>query len=150
MESLTIGKVARLAEIGVETVRFYERKGLIDEPPRRESGYRQYPEETIQRLRFIKQAKGLGFTLKEIKYLLGLRIDTSAAAACDVVRKLAEEKIADVRGKIVTLQRMETVLVGLVGSCRNRAVTAPCPILDVLKQEEPNEIKRNKPRRSDE
>jgi MerR family mercuric resistance operon transcriptional regulator len=150
MESLTIGKVARLAEIGVETVRFYEREGLIDAPPRRESGYRQYPEETIQRLRFIKRAKELGFTLKEIKDLLGLRVDPSAAAACDAVRKLAEEKMEDVRGKIVTLQRMEAVLLRLVGSCRNRAVTAPCPILEVLKQEEPNEIKRNKPRRSDE
>lgn len=139
MESLTIGKIARLAEIGVETVRFYEREGLIEEPPRRESGYRQYPEETVHRLRFIKRAKELGFTLREIKELLGLRIDLSSAATCNAVRKLAEEKITDVRGRIRTLQRMEAVLVKLVGSCRNRAVTSDCPILEVLQQEEANE-----------
>lgn len=139
MKSLTIGKIARLAEIGVETVRFYEREGLIEEPPRRESGYRQYPEETVHRLRFIKRAKELGFTLREIKELLGLRIDLSSAATCNAVRKLAEEKITDVRGRIRTLQRMEAVLVKLVGSCRNRAVTSDCPILEVLQQEEANE-----------
>lgn len=136
MASLTIGKVARLAEIGVETVRFYEREGLIEEPPRRESGYRQYPEETIQRLRFIRRAKELGFTLREIRELLELRVDLPSAAACDAVRKLAEEKIADVRRKIVTLQRMEAVLVRLAESCRTRAITASCPILEVLQEEE--------------
>lgn len=139
MKSLTIGKIAHLAEIGVETVRFYEREGLIEQPPRRESGYRQYPEETVHRLRFIKRAKELGFTLREIKELLGLRIDLSSAATCNAVRKLAEEKITDVRGRIRTLQRMEAVLVKLVGSCRNRAVTSDCPILEVLQQEEANE-----------
>jgi Hg(II)-responsive transcriptional regulator len=149
MESLTIGKVARLAEVGVETIRFYERQGLIQEPPRMESGYRQYPEETVHRLRFIKRAKELGFTLREIKELLGLRVDLSSAAICNAVRKLAEEKIADVRGKIRTLQRMEAVLVQLVGSCRNRAVTSDCPILEVLQEEDPNESEPNKSGQSD-
>ena len=135
MESLTIGKVARLAEVGVETVRFYEREGLIDEPPRRESGYRQYPVETIHRLRFVRRAKELGFTLKEIKELLGLLVDVSSTATCDAVRKLAEEKVADVRDKIRTLQRMETVLAQLVCDCRNRAVTDDCPILAAIEQE---------------
>jgi Hg(II)-responsive transcriptional regulator len=143
MESLTIGKLARLAEIGVETVRFYEREGLIAEPPRRRSGYRQYPEETVHRLRFIRRAKELGFTLREIKELLGLRVDPSSDATCDAVRKLAEEKIADVRGRIRTLQRMEAVLTRLADSCRNRAVTSECPILEVLRQEETNESARN-------
>lgn len=135
MKSLTIGKVARLAEVGVETVRFYERKGLIDKPPRREPGYRQYPEETVHRLHFIRRAKALGFTLKEIKELLGLRVDLLSTATCDAVRKMAEEKIADVHGKIRTLQRMETVLAQLVRDCRNRAVNSDCPILEVLEQE---------------
>ncbi len=135
MESLTIGKVARLAEVGVETIRFYERKGLIDEPPRRESGYRQYPQETVHRLRFIRRAKELGFTLKEIKELLGLRVDVSSSATCDAVRKLAEEKVKDVRNKIRTLQRMESILAQLVCNCRNRAVTGDCPILEALEQE---------------
>jgi len=135
MESLTIGKVARLAEVGVETVRFYERKGLIDEPSRRESGYRQYPEETVNRIRFIRCAKELGFTLKEIKELLGLRVHVSSTATCDAVRELAEEKIADVRDKIRILRRMETVLTQLVCDCRDRALTSDCPILEALEQE---------------
>ena len=143
MKSLTIGKVARLAEVGVETIRFYQREGLIEVPPRRRSGYRQYPEVTVHRLRFIKRAKELGFTLKEIKELLSLRVDLSSSATCNAVRKLAEEKIADVHGKIRTLQSMEAVLVQLVGSCRNRAVTSDCPILEALQQEETNERKRN-------
>lgn len=87
MESLTIGKVARLAEVGVETIRFYEREGLIEEPSRGESGYRQYPKETIQRLRFIKRAKDLGFTLREIKELLALRLDPGTT--CGDVRRRA-------------------------------------------------------------
>jgi MerR family transcriptional regulator, copper efflux regulator len=81
MESMTIGKVARLGGVGVETVRFYEKKGLIDKPPRRVSGYRQYPKETVQQLRFIRRAKELGFTLKEIKELLALRLDSEKTCA---------------------------------------------------------------------
>ena len=72
MRGLTIGRVARQAGVGVETVRFYERRGLIDEPPRRQSGYRQFPEETVRRIRFIKRAQELGFSLREIKELLAL------------------------------------------------------------------------------
>lgn len=136
METLTIGKVARLAGVGVETIRFYERKGLIDEPPRRASGYRVYPEETVPRIRFIKRAKELGFTLREIRELLELRVDASSTATCDEVRKLAKEKITDVRGKIRMLQRMEDALTRLVGSCQRRVVTSNCPILEALDQEE--------------
>ena len=132
MESLTIGKVARRAEVGVETIRFYERKGLIDEPPRRESGYRQYPEETISRLRFIKRAKELGFTLREIKELMKLQVDSSSTTTCDEVRNLAKEKITDVRDKIRMLQGMEAALARLIGSCRKRVVTSNCPILEAL------------------
>lgn len=79
MESLTIGRAARLAGAGVETIRFYEREGLLEKPPHRESGYRQYPKEIISRLRFIKRAKKLGFTLKEIKELLALRNEPETA-----------------------------------------------------------------------
>lgn len=136
MKALTIGKVARLAGVGVETVRFYERKGLIPKPPRSKSGYRQYPVETIHRLRFIRRAKELGFTLREIKELLDLRVDGASAATCDTVCNLAEEKIADVCDRIKTLQRMESVLSRLVCNCRNRAITSGCPILKALEQEE--------------
>jgi MerR family mercuric resistance operon transcriptional regulator len=119
----------------VETVRFYEREGLIDEPPRRKSGYRQYPKDTVHRLRFIRRARELGFTLKEIKELLSLRIDVSSTATCDAVRRLAEGKIAEVRDKIRTLQRMETVLAQLISDCHNRTATGDCPILAVIEQE---------------
>lgn len=136
MKTLTIGKVARSVEVGVETIRFYERQGLIPEPPRRDSGYRDYPEETVQRLGFIKRAKELGFTLKEIKELLDLRIEDADLTACDDVRSLAENKISGVRSKIETLRRIEVVLAQLVSDCCNRAVTDTCPILKALQQEE--------------
>jgi MerR family mercuric resistance operon transcriptional regulator len=114
---------------------------LIEEPPRRESGYRQYPEGAISRILFIKRAKALGFTLREIKELLELQIDFSSTSTCEDVQKLAEEKIADIRDKIGTLQRMEATLVQLVDSCRRRVVTSSCPILDVLQEEEPDGTK---------
>jgi DNA-binding transcriptional MerR regulator len=81
MKALAIGQVARHAGVGIETVRFYERQGLLAEPERRASGYRQYDGEAVAVLRFIRRAKELGFTLKEIKGLLGLRLDTSATRA---------------------------------------------------------------------
>jgi hypothetical protein len=81
MKPLTIGEVARQAGVGIETVRFYERKGLLDEPQRRASGYRQYDPEAVAVLKFIRRAKELGFTLKEIKGVLGLRLDASATRA---------------------------------------------------------------------
>ncbi|NIA16252.1 MAG: MerR family transcriptional regulator [Nitrospiraceae bacterium] len=130
MESMTIGKVARFAEVGVETVRFYEREGLIAEPPRRESGYRQYPVETVSRIRFIKHAKELGFTLKEIRELLSLQIDSEAT--CDDVRKRAEAKILDIEEKLQALERMKMALINLVKSCRGRAPVSECPILEAM------------------
>lgn len=74
-EIFTIGKVARMSGVGIETIRFYEREGLIPEPPRRDSGYRQYPPATIERVHFVKRAKDLGFTLAEIKELLNLSVN---------------------------------------------------------------------------
>src|ERR687885_2847805 len=97
MAALTIGQIARRAGVGVETVRFYERQGLLEEPARKESGYRQYAEEVVARLRFIRRAKRLGFSLKEITDLLALRLDPEATAA-DVKRR-AEAKVADIEAK---------------------------------------------------
>src|SRR2546425_6976159 len=105
MKPLTIGQVARRAGVGVETVRFYEREGLLEEPPRRESGYRQYGEDIVARLQFIRRAKELGFTLNEIKELLSLRLDPSTT--CAEVKDRAQAKIADIEQKIRTLQRMK-------------------------------------------
>jgi len=134
MESLTIGKIARLAEVGVETIRFYEREGLIVEPPRRESGYRQYPLETVSRIRFIKRAKNLGFSLKEIRELLCLRLDPETT--CEDLRKRAEAKIADIAEKVRALQKMEKALTDLAAACSGRGPASECPILEALEKQD--------------
>lgn len=132
-ESLTIGKLAKLAGVGVETVRFYERKGLLEQPPRRESGYRQYPPEAVSRLRFIRRSKELGFSLSEIKDLMSLRLDESTA--CRDIQTRAEAKLAEVQGKIRALQNIEQSLKTLTKACASNTQTGPCPIIDAL---EPN------------
>jgi len=132
--ALTIGLVARRAGIGVETVRFYERQGLIEEPPRRLSGYREYDDEVVSRLAFIRRAKDLGFTLKEIKELLALRRDPSTPAA--EVKRRAEAKIADIESKIHSLQKMKTALVKLTSACSCRSTSTECPLLHALDGEE--------------
>ena len=128
--NLTIGKVARLSGVGIETVRFYEREGLIPEPPRRDSGYRQYPGSTIERLLFIKRAKDLGFTLAEIKELLSLRV--SQGSTCADVKAKANEKIRDVETKIKDLQRIKRALKKLSTECRGKGPVSECPILEAL------------------
>ncbi len=132
MTYLTIGKVARLAEVGVETIRYYERQGLLDKPPRSAAGYRQYSEETVARLRFIKRAKSLGFSLREIRELLALRIDPQST--CDDVRRAAEAKIRDIEEKIRALRRMKEVLTKLAAECPGQAPVSQCPILDALEE----------------
>ena len=108
MQTLTIGQLAKQAGLGLETLRFYEREGLIPDPPRRASGYREYPPDTVARVKFIKRAKELGFSLKEIAELLTLRVDPETT--CADVRKRAETKVSDVRDKIRTLRRIERAL----------------------------------------
>jgi len=131
---LTIGKVAKLAGVGVETVRFYERKGLIDKPPTKDSAYRQYPEDVVGRISFIKRAKELGFSLKEIDELLRLRVEPSAT--CADVRKRAMDKIADIERRIEELSRIRNALNSLAASCRGRGPSSECPILEALNREE--------------
>lgn len=132
-EALTIGEVAKAAEVGVETVRFYEREGLIAQPPRGNSGYRQYPPETIRRVRFIRRAKDLGFTLKEIGELLSLRV--VPGTTCADVRAMALSKIENVQEKIAELQRIKDVLDRLAQTCSGQGPTSECPILDMLDEE---------------
>ncbi len=135
MDGLTIGKAARLAGVGVETIRFYERRGLIERPRARlqGSGYREYPLETVRRIRFIRRAKELGFTLKEIKELLALRI--APETTCEDIRRRAEAKIRDVEAKIASLQRIRSALEELVERCVGEGPACECPILDVLEEE---------------
>ena len=105
METLTIGQLAKDAGVNIETIRYYERRGLIPEPPRRKSGYRQYGSDFVLRIQFIKRAQELGFSLNEIDELLALRVDSGTA--CSEVKHHAEAKIADIEGKIKTLQITE-------------------------------------------
>lgn len=134
MDTLSIGQVARLAGVGVETVRFYEREGLLEEPPRRASGYRQYSEQVVKRLHFIKRAKLLGFSLKEITELLLLRVD--AQTSCEEVKGRTEAKIVEVERKLVELQHMRQALLQVALLCTGRGPESPCPMLDALDQEE--------------
>ncbi len=134
MPALTIGQLAKKARVHVETVRYYERRGLIPEPPRRWSGYRQYSQDDLARLQFIKRAQELGFALKEIAELLALRVDT--ATSCGDVKERAEVKIADVEAKIQALERMKKALKKLVASCSGRGPTNACPILEALETRE--------------
>lgn len=130
MKAMTIGRVAKLADVGVETIRFYERKGLIEKPPRRTSGYRQYPSETLSRIRFIRRAKELGFSLSEIDDLLSLRVEPGTT--CGDIRNRAESKIANIEEKIRTLQKIKKALAKLTVACDGRAPVSECPILEAL------------------
>lgn len=142
MTSMTIGRVAKLAGVGIETIRFYEREGLIQKPPRRASGYRQYPADTVNQLRFIRRAKELGFTLKEIRELLSLR--DGGGRRRSEVRKLAEAKMRDIDQKLVRLQAMRSALYGLVQSCACRR-RPTCPILEALTNPEDEPVTRRRP-----
>jgi MerR family mercuric resistance operon transcriptional regulator len=133
MKPMTVGQVARLAGVGVETVRFYEKNGLLEEPARRASGYREYDEETVNRLRFIQRAKELGFTLSEIKELLSLRC---SERPCNDVRKRAEAKVAEIEAKVAMLLRLKEVLGRLASSCCEQGDKRRCPILDTLDGDE--------------
>src|SRR5580704_9604607 len=130
---LSIGKVARRAGVGVETIRFYERLGLLAAPIRKDSGYRLYPEHVLGRIRFIKRAKELGFSLKEIKELLELWRNSSAP--CDDVCEKAQAKIANIEGKIAMLTKMKQALSELFAACQVRISLADCAILDFLEKE---------------
>ena len=134
MDMLSIGQVAHRAGVGVETVRFYERQGLLEEPPRRASGYRQYSEQVIKRLHFIKRAQKLGFSLKEITELLLLRVD--GQTSCEEVKGRTEAKIAEVEQKLLELQRMRQALLQVATLCTGQGPASACPMLDALNQQE--------------
>jgi MerR family copper efflux transcriptional regulator len=132
MQTFTIGQVAREAGIGVETVRFYEREGLLEEPERRQSGYRQFQQEAIDRLRFIKQAQRLGFTLREVRDLLALKLDPGATRS--EVRERAVAKVADIDKRIAELKRMKKALAPLIKACDGRGTLEGCPILAAIEE----------------
>jgi MerR family mercuric resistance operon transcriptional regulator len=137
MKGLTIGELATKANVGVETVRFYERQGLIEQPQKPNKGFRRYLPETVRRIQFVRRAKGLGFTLKEISELLDLRFDPERS--CVAVREIAEIKVSDVERRIADLEKIRTVLGELVKACKGQGAVSECPILDALDEDGINE-----------
>lgn len=127
---LTIGRAAERAGVGVETIRFYERRGLIQQPPRPRSGFRFYGDEVVERIRFIRQAQELGFSLRETKELLSLRADP--AADCGDVKKQALIKCEEVDRKIAQLRQIRTALDEMIASCPGGGALRACTIIDAL------------------
>ena len=129
-ETLTTGEVADQANVNVQTVRYYERRGLIPEPPRSSGGFRQYSPDHVSRIRFIKRAQELGFTLEEANELLQLRVTPEADRAD--VRAVAGDKIDEVEDKIRDLRRIRDTLGHLVEACEGHGSTSECPILHAM------------------
>lgn len=134
MKPLTIGRLAREVRVNLETVRYYERRGLLLKPPRSTAGYRLFPQEAARRLRFIRRAQQLGFSLQEIRELLPLRVSPRTKSAD--VRRRAEAKIADIDAKISSLDSMKKSLLKLTKVCAGCGPIAECPILESLDTED--------------
>jgi len=130
MKTFSTGQLAKKCNVNNETVRYYERRGLIPAPSRGESGYRQFSEETVKRIRFIKHSQEVGFTLKEISELLSLRVDPKTT--CAEIKRRTEGKITEVEEKIRALNHMRKALVKLRSSCSGRGPTTECPILEAM------------------
>lgn len=138
MGELTIGRLAKEARVNIDTLRYYEKRGLLPEPPRKDSGYRLYSPDAVRRIAFIKHAKELGFSLDEIGELLSLRMETKSQ--CRAVKIKAEAKIEEVEEKIQSLQQIRAALQRMVGSCKVNKRMGECPILDALDVEEVNAL----------
>ncbi|MBS0380934.1 MAG: heavy metal-responsive transcriptional regulator [Proteobacteria bacterium] len=133
-QHFTIGGVARRAEVGIDTIRYYEREGLLPPPRRRASGYRDYGPDVVERLRFIRRAKELGFTLEEIRELLVLSTDRERGVKS--VKQRAEARLDQVNQRIHELQRMKRGLQQLIDACPGHGALEHCPILRALGGEE--------------
>lgn len=127
-ENLTIGTLAKQGGVNVETIRYYQRRGLLQEPTKPRSGFRQYTSDTVKRVRFIKRAQALGFTLEEITGLLTL----DERKACLETRGIAAHKLELIEEKIADLSKMKKALSRLVRACDTSSTGAPCPIIHLL------------------
>lgn len=134
--SMTIGRLADAASVGVETIRFYEREGLLETPERTRSGYRLYRPEAVERLGFIRRAKALGFSLAEIRELLGLAAPAGERAR---VKALTEHKLAEIDRRIEELRRMREALAELNRQCSGEGPVEGCPIIEALNEDDRDE-----------
>jgi len=132
MSGMTIGRLAKQAGVNIDTIRYYERNGLLPEPTRRSSGYREYGSTDVARLRFILRAKDLGFTLVEIGELLSLSADHDVRG----VKRRAEERLDQVEHKIKELQRVRRGLKTLIDACPGHGDLERCPIIAALSDTE--------------
>ncbi|MBT2325252.1 Hg(II)-responsive transcriptional regulator [Variovorax paradoxus] len=130
IDTLSIGAFAETAGVNVETIRFYQRKGLLPEPEKPYGSIRRYGKADVARVRFVKSAQRLGFSLDEVAGLLAL----DDGAHCDEARQLAEQKLADVRAKLADLHRIESVLVTLVDGCCASRARVSCPLIAALQE----------------
>ena len=127
---MKIGELARRGEVNIDTVRYYERQGLLPQPRRQASGYRSYGNEDVARLRFVRRAKELGFSLEEIAELL--RLSSAADAHRSEVRTLAARRLADVESRLAELERIRSVLADLVHRCSGQGAISGCPIIEAV------------------
>jgi len=130
MKKLTIGQLAKKANVNLETIRYYERRGLIPEPPRNKSGHREYSLEEVKRTEFIKRSQALGFSLKEISELLSLRVEPGRT--CGDVKEHVEVKIADIEKRIEDLEGIREALLSMSKKCIGKGPVGQCPILEEL------------------
>ncbi len=130
MGDMTIGAAAKAAGVGIETIRFYERRGLIPQPLKPERGYRTYPAEVIGRVRFIREAQSLGFSLREAAELLALQADPAADSG--EVRQRAAAKIEEIGGKIARLARIRGALDTLLAACPGSGPLGECSIMTAM------------------
>ncbi len=133
LSGLTIGQVAKQAEVNVETLRYYERRGILPIPPRSGTNYRRYPVTAVRQIRFIKRAQGLGFSLNEITAMLFLRNNPKTSRAA--VKTRAEAKLADIEEKIERLTEMRDALAQVTMLCDGQGSIDGCPILQALEGE---------------
>jgi len=132
METLTIGQLAMKADVNLETIRYYERRGLLPEPPRNKSGHRQYSSETVKRTDFIKRCQALGFSLNEIAEILELRVTPNST--CGNMKSRVEGKLSSLDKKIEELNRIRNALDRLRKKCAGKGPIGKCPILGELYQ----------------
>lgn len=130
---MRIGEAAKAGGVGVETIRYYERQGLVPQPPKPKTGHgvRQYPQKTIEQIRFIREAQHLGFSLREIKDLMSLQ---SHGGDCGAVRAQASDKVAEVNRKIERLTEIKAALEDLIQQCPGRGGLRRCSILRAIRR----------------